>query len=869
MKAFFLLLAVFVPALAFAQANGPQLTRAPELVQFVEAPYPESELATRRSAVVVLAVTISENGAVDEVSVQQSAGEAFDRAALEAARKFVFTPAEVDGAPSRVQILYQYQFAPPPEAPKYAVFAGRVVNRNGGAALAGIEVRLATGQAAQTDADGRFRIEPVEPGDQSVTLQGPELAPLQTQETFQAGQLLEANYEVELASPTAAAEPSDDMEILVTAPPLRKQVASTEVSAREAVRVPGTQGDVLRVVENLPGVARGALGSGQLIVWGSEPQDTRVYVDGVPVPRLYHDGGLRSILSSDFVESVDLIPGGYGAPYGRGIGGLVTIDTANVSTDAVHGSVSVDVLDVQGSVKAPITKQLSAAAAVRRGHLADLLTGTWRKDIQDYIPIPRYSDGQARVRYELDAQHSLELTGLLSSDRLTRSSISADPTRSVRESRELDFQRVYLSYRGRSEEGDSVSITPFVGWDRSALSNLYGGIATDVNHSATLGGARASWRRKAAPWLSFEVGADAEVSKHELRRRGSIGAPPREGDVRVFGQAPPDRISADAWEVTQLGVAPYAELDFELFDGALHIVPGLRADPSVTNVSKRTPVEGDQPEIGVATHHFELEPRLSARYAISRTLAAKAAWGIYHQAQPEDLSANFGNPTLTSARAMHWVVGLSWQVLESLSAELTAFYERSDDLPARSPLSSPLAGQALVAQGQGRAYGQQILIRQQVGQRFFGWISYSLVRSQRRASESSNYRLSDYDQTHVLTALASYDLGAGFEVGARVRYASGFPRTEVIDAFYDVRRDQFQPVFGAHNQLRIPAFFAIDLRGAKKFSIGDTTLDVYVEVQNVSNHSNAEEIVYDASYSERDYVTGLPILPIAGVKWTF
>jgi hypothetical protein len=190
-------------------------------------------------------------------------------------------------------------------------------------------------------------------------------------------------------------------------------------------------------------------------------------------------------------------------------------------------------------------------------------------------------------------------------------------------------------------------------------------------------------------------------------------------------------------------------------------------------------------------------------------------------------------------------------------------------LPARSPLSSPLAGQALVAEGQGRAYGQQILIRQQVGQRFFGWISYSLVRSQRRSSEDGDYRLSDYDQTHVLTALATYDIGAGFEVGARVRYATGFPRTQVVDAFYDVRRDQFQPVFGAHNQLRIPAFFAVDLRGAKKFSIGDTTLDVYVEVQNISNHANAEEIVYDANYSARDYVTGLPILPIAGVKWTF
>ena len=867
---------LLAPGLVFAQpanaepASGPQLTRAPELVQFVEAPYPESELAQRRSAAVVLAITIADSGAVEDVRVNESAGAAFDQAALDAARRFVFKPAEIDGQPARIQILYRYAFSPPPEAPKYAVFAGRVRSRSTGTGIAAIEVQLSSGQRAVTDADGNFRIELIEPGELIVTLQGEQLPPLQTQETFVAGQQLEANYDVELASARPAAEPSDDMEIIVNAPPLRKQVISTEVSAQQAVRVPGTQGDVLRVVENLPGVARGALGSGQLIVWGAEPQDTRVYFDGVPVPRLYHDGGLRSILSSDFVESVDLVAGGYGAAFGRGLGGLVTIDSADIATQRAHGSVSLDVLDVQGSVKLPLADKLSAAVAVRRGHLADLLTGTVRSDIEDYIPIPRYYDGQARVRWELDARHTLELTGLLSSDRLTRSSLQADPTRSVRESRELDFQRVYLSYRAQESDGSTINLTPFLGWDANRLSNRVGAVATDLNHDAVLGGARVSWRRPATSWLTFEVGVDAEVSRHLLRRTGSVGSPPREGDIRVFGQPPPDRISADDWNVTSIGVAPYGELDLALFDGALHILPGLRFDPVLLDVSERTPAEAEQPELGIATRSFDLEPRLSLRYAITKQLAAKAAWGIYHQPpQPDDLSASFGNPSLTRARAMHWVLGLAWQVLDGLSAELTGFYSTSKDLPARSPLSSPLAGQALIAQGQGRAYGQQILLRQEFGRRFFGWISYSFVRSERRARETSDYRLSDYDQTHVLTALASYDLGAGFEVGARARFATGFPRTDVIDAFYDVRRDQFQPVFGDQNGLRIPSFFAVDLRGAKKFTIGDTTLDVYVEVQNVTNHDNAEEIIYSPDYSRKDYVTGLPILPIAGVKWTF
>ncbi|MET0384873.1 MAG: TonB-dependent receptor [Polyangiales bacterium] len=856
---------------------APQLTRAPELLQFKEAPYPQEELASRRGAAVVLALTISATGTIEEASVQQSAGPLgestgvlFDQAALAAAREFVFRPAEIDNVPSRIQILYRYEFTPPPAAPTHAVFAGLVKDRRTGVVLPGITVRLATGQSAVTDAAGHYEIAEVEPGEHVVTLEGPELPPLQTQEFFQAGQRLEAAYDVEPIDPNApASESSDDMEIVVTAPPLRKQVVSTEVSAAQAVRVPGTQGDVLRVVENLPGVARGALGTGQLIVWGAEPQDTRVYVDGVPVPRLYHDGGLRSILGSDFVKSVDLVAGGYGSAFGRGLGGLVTIDTVTLDSKRTRGSVSLDVLDAQGSVQVPITEKLSAAVAMRRGHLADLLTGTVRNDIEDYLPIPRYYDGQARIRYQISDTQSLELTGLLSSDRLTRSSLSADPTRSVRERRDQDFQRLYLSYRVRAADGSTLSLTPYIGWDATRLDNQVGSVSTDLSRDSVLGGVRASWRRRAASWLTMEVGLDAELSRHNLRRNGSVGAPPREGDLRVFGQAPPDRISADTWHVTQVGVAPYIELDGKFFDGRLHVLPGLRVDPYIASADKRSPTQADEPSIGIATRSFALEPRLALRYELTDEIALKAGWGIYRQApQPEDRSSSFGNPSLTSARAMHWVLGASWQILEGLSAEVTGFYSRSHDLPARSPLSSPLTGQALLARGEGRAYGQQLLLRQEIGKSFFGWISYSLVRSERRAADSGAFRLSDYDQTHVFTALASYDLGAGFEVGARLRYATGFPRTAVTDAYYDVRRDRYQPVFGRQNGLRIPAFFAVDVRGSKKFKLGDTSLDVYIEVQNVTNHENAEEIVYSPDYTERAYVTGLPILPIAGLKWT-
>ena len=86
----------------------------------------------------------------------------------------------------------------------------------------------------------------------------------------------------------------------------RAQVETVEqtLQAEEIRYIPGTQGDTLKAVQNLPGVARAPFGIGLLPVWGSSPADTRVYVDGINIPTLYHFGGLRSTVNSEMVDAL-------------------------------------------------------------------------------------------------------------------------------------------------------------------------------------------------------------------------------------------------------------------------------------------------------------------------------------------------------------------------------------------------------------------------------------------------------------------------------------------------------------------------------------------------------------------------------------
>ena len=146
-------------------------------------------------------------------------------------------------------------------------------------------------------------------------------------------------------------------------------MVSTEVPAEQGRRSPARRATCSRWCENMPGVARAAAGSGQLVVWGAAPQDTRVYVDGVRVPRLYHDGGYRSVMHSDLVRSVELIPGAYGPNHGRGLGGIIGVQLRPLDEDGFHGSVDLNGIDAAVSTRVRLTENLSLAVGGRRSHL--------------------------------------------------------------------------------------------------------------------------------------------------------------------------------------------------------------------------------------------------------------------------------------------------------------------------------------------------------------------------------------------------------------------------------------------------------------------------------------------------------------------
>ena len=192
-------------------ADAPARTIVPpKLVKFVEAEFPPSEAKAGHGATVVLQIAITATGSVADVTVQQSAGPAFDAPAVAAAKQFVFEPAVVDGKPIPVKITYRYVFKFEEKIVKKttADFAGVVRDRRSKQPLADVRVALDTGQQALTDDEGKFSVPDVAPGEHTVTLSGEKLATVGTTETFEVAKRIDAVYEVDPKKRAPGATPT-------------------------------------------------------------------------------------------------------------------------------------------------------------------------------------------------------------------------------------------------------------------------------------------------------------------------------------------------------------------------------------------------------------------------------------------------------------------------------------------------------------------------------------------------------------------------------------------------------------------------------------------------------------------------------------
>jgi hypothetical protein len=663
----------------------------------------------------------------------------------------------------------------------------------------------------------------------------------------------------ELAPEGAPTEPS--YETVVTAPPPRSRDGSFTLGARQTP-LPGAAGDPGRSLENAPGVGRLAAGTEGLVLWGAAPQESRILLDGVEIPALFHFGGWRSVISAEGLRSATVVPGAFTADLGRAVGGIVKLDSAGPATDARHAWLAVDPIDTQIGVSGPVGDRVGFLATGRVGHLDQLAGMLGSREQRALMPLPAYADAFGKLAIDVGDGRSITVEAIGATDERRLELDPGNPIGRLTETRARSFARTIVRYL-ETDGNEVTSAMVFAGPDHAVLDQQLGLVPVSLQASSWSAGTRLSHGIATGNhWL--EVGIDGQLAIADCSRTGSLTNPAREGDRTVFGEPPAGPVGSDTWHPVLANVAPYvlAELRWQ----RLELRPGLRLDGQLVSSDRVLPPTGLTPRAGFSRTYWSVEPRLGVKLTATAWLEVGAAAGVHHQApDATDLSAVFGSSMLGPSRALDGVLSAgahraAWTI------DTAAFARKLDDLPVRNPDAQAPPGRSLVPSGRGRSYGVEIAARHECSARTYcAFVAYTLSRSERRGPDDAGWRLLDFDQTHVLTAALGYR-GARWYGGARLRYATGMPRTPVVGAFFDSAAGQSRPVLGNLDSSRLPAFAELDVRVERKWQRRWGSIAVSAEIVNVTDRANAEAIVYSGDYSRHAYVTGLPLLVLAGLR---
>ena len=854
----------------------------PKLIHFENATYPPEAQAAKLEAKVVLKLSIDREGNVKSAEVTEPAGHGFDEAARDAALKFKFEPALRAGKPIPVIIPYQYNFTltpvpdatvPPPPPPNTGELAGVLRITGGDPPLAGtvviITLRYGSERRVVTDDQGRFAIKPAPAGHYRVSVRLEPFIDLNQEEDVTAGEAVDVIYRM-TPKPTG-------LEVIVEGERPQREVTRRTIERREIERIPGTSGDALRSIQSLPGVARPPGLAGLLIIRGSAPEDTNVFIDGTLTPLVYHFGGLSSVVPTELLERIDFYPGNFSAKFGRVQGGIVDVGLRAPDTHCdgpygarsekngcYHGLFQVDLIDARALVQGPIgaSKEWSFALGGRRSWIDAWLKPVLKESGASVSTAPVYYDYQAIVERK-HKKSRLSIRGFGSDDRLRvllKDPAAQDPGFGGNLTFGTGFYRLQAVYR--DELTRNVNLDAMLSVGKDAVDFSLGNLLFKIDSVPIYG--RSELTFQLAQGVKLNAGLDFLTVPYDVTVRAPEPPRPGEPDPGPFVNRP---LRETHEKSTIFRPGWYGEMELQP-NARLRVIPGARVDYARDN------------------GHADFSPRINARYDLipspdpeelasgvtRRRTTLKGGVGLYHQ-QPQfqETDSVFGTPNLKSNRATHYALGIEQELTKQVDISVEGFYK---DLTRQVSRAPAMAGFGYDNAGLGSVIGLETLLKYKPDKRFFGWVAYTLMRSVRRDRPGAEERPFEFDQRHNLIVLGSYRLGRGWEFGARFRLISGPLYTPVVSppdltAIYAADAGSYSPLQGKQFSRRLPLFHQLDLRLDKRWQFRDWRFSAYLDVQNVYNNAAVEGVSYNYNFTQQDYQTGIPIIPSLGLRGEF
>lgn len=619
--------------------------------------------------------------------------------------------------------------------------------------------------------------------------------------------------------------------------------ASRRMTRAEVRELPGAFGDPFRAVEILPGVTPVASGLPYFFVRGAPPGNVGYFFDDIPVPGLYHVAAGPAVIHPAFVEDVRLHSGSYPSRYGRFAGGVVT-STLAAPRNRVRGEASVRLVDSGLMLESPFHGDRGNVMAAGRYSYTGAIVSRLVPEIE-----VGYWDYQSRIQYRITDQDTVSVLGFGAYDLLR----AEDDDGEIQDIYDVTFHRMDLRYDRVLSRRSALRLATTLGVDRSRAE---GGLDLSARRVRN----RAVYTHRMGSGVLLRAGGDLEVAQYEIdldADEDDDAGPdepgePDELEPNPLPGLPPRPVPAsnndeivDATFSSRSDLVGGAWLELVLDVGSgVTLTPGFRFD-----------VYADEGETQLAP-----EPRMLARYQVSKRLAVLHDVGVAHQ--PPSFAIPV--PGLQGAarrglqRGVQSSAGAEVDLGSGVAGSVTAFqsvlFGGTDPLGLFQLQRADSQVDNEADRVTAHTYGVELMLKRSLTQRLGGFVSYTLSRSTR--SVGRLHGPSSFDRTHVLNAAVAHELGRGWRAGLRTSLYTGIPAELAYPE-------------AVRSPPRAPTFYRLDWRLEKRWPLGDEGFwAVVFEVLNTTLNKETLEISCYAYGCEEETI-GPVTIPSAGLEVSF
>lgn len=729
------------------------------------------------------------------------------------------------------------------------VIRGNVKDRNTQEAIIGAVISIdGTTTGATTDLEGNFKINlPVGTYNLKAAYLGYTTL-IKYNISVTSGNAQTVNFELETAS-------SELSEVTVTFDKGKSAVATDmitplsvqQLTTEEIKSNPGGNFDISKVVQTLPGVggSGGGAARNDIIIRGGAPNENVYYVDGIEIPVLNHfqtqgsSGGAQGILNVSFIDEVKLTSSAFDAKYDNALASTFVIKQRQGNPEKVSGNVRLSFTEAVATLEGPLSKKTDYLVSARKSYL-DLLF----KLID--LPIrPNFYDFQYKVTHKFNEKTTLTAIGVGAID-----NFSFGETHESTPENEYFRRSLPIITQWNYTNGFTLKRLINKGYVNIALSrNMFDNQIDRFEDAKYDDETKRNFKLRSQEienklridvnkyingW-KISYGAVGQYVKYNTNLFNKLSSPIVDTNNVVLFPGITINFKSDM-EFFKYGA--FAQVAKNLFNEKLLVSLGLRTDMNSFMNDGNNPLN-------------TLSPRLSLAYHITKKVDITASVGSYYKIPGytslgyRDATGELVNRSMKYIQSNHYVLGTQFLPNEALRFTVEGFYKQYSNYPISKSNGTSLANQGtdfgsigsepIQSTGKGETYGAEFFMQQKLMKNLFYVFSYTYVRSNYSGIDNKLIA-SSWDNQHLISTTLGYKFGKNWQLGLKYRFAGGTPYTP----FDLVASQQNFALLGTGvldyskiNSERLKNFSQLDLRLDKKINYKKTSLNLFLDFQNV------------------------------------